>query len=129
MGESTRIEHWRLAAQQGRIAAINMLYQNINEQKSVSNIVPFFWSGQYDIKLRYVGHAEQWDEVLIDGDLDQPEFIAFYLQDNKIMAVAGVNRDKEIAAISELMRQQKMPDATAVKNQAINWIDLLTTNH
>ncbi len=38
------------------------------------------------------------------------------------MAVAGVNRDREIAAISELMRQQKMPDAKAVKEQSIDWI-------
>ena len=126
MGESTRIEHWRLAAQQGRIAAQNMLHQNDQGDSrftpTVDNIVPFFWSGQYDLKLRYVGHAEQWDEIYIDGDLDQPEFLAFYLQGHQIMAVAGVNRDREIAAISELMRQQKMPDAKAVKEQSIDWI-------
>ena len=120
MNESTRIEHWRLAAQQGRIAAANML--GGEKLQSVSNIVPFFWSGQYDIKLRYVGHSESWDEIYIDGNLDEPEFLAFYLKANKVMAVAGVNRDKEIAAISELMRLQKMPDATAVKDTSINWI-------
>ena len=58
------------------------------------------------------------------GDLDQPEFLAFYLQDNKVMAVAGINRDRDIAAISELMRQQKMPDAAAIKTVE-NWIDLV----
>ncbi len=122
MEKSTRIEHWRLAAQQGRIAAANMLGKN--KPCSVAEIVPFFWSGQYDLKLRYVGHAEAWDEVYIDGDLEQPEFLAFYLQDNKVMAVAGINRDRDIAAISELMRQQKMPDAAAIKTVE-NWIDLL----
>ncbi|EAZ89582.1 FAD-dependent oxidoreductase [Crocosphaera chwakensis] len=120
MEKSTRIEHWRLAAQHGRIAAKNMLGHN--QLQDVSEIVPFFWSGQYNLKLRYVGHAEQWDEIAIDGDLDQPEFLAFYLQNNKIMAVAGVNRDQDIAAISESMRQQKMTDATTVKTQKINWI-------
>ncbi|WP_019503672.1 apoptosis inducing factor family protein [Pleurocapsa sp. PCC 7319] len=122
MGESTRIEHWRLAAQQGRIAAENMLHQDTDNRLTVSQIVPFFWSGQYDLKLRYVGHAEKWDEIHIDGDLDRAEFLAFYLQNNKIMAIAGVNRDRDIAAISELMRLQKMPDAATVKDQAINWV-------
>jgi apoptosis-inducing factor 3 len=124
MGDSTRIEHWRLAAQHGRIAAENMLYQHTNNQKTVSEIVPFFWSEQYNLKLRYVGHAEQWDEIFIDGNLtlDKPEFLAFYLQNNRVMAVAGINRDRDIAAISELMRQQKMPDGITVKKTAINWI-------
>ena len=120
MDESTRIEHWRLAAQHGRIAAANML--GGEKLQTVSNVVPFFWSGQYDLKLRYVGHAESWDEIYIDGNLDEPEFLAFYLKADKVMAVAGVNRDKEIAAISELMRLQKMPEATAVKDTSIDWV-------
>ena len=127
MAEHTRIEHWRLAAQQGRIAATNMLRHEGSKKpqsaSTVNNIVPFFWSGQYDLKLRYIGHAEKWDEMFLDGNLDSPEFLAFYLLNGKVMAVAGINRDKEIAAISELMRLQKMPDAATVKNKQTNWLD------
>lgn len=122
MGESTRIEHWRLAAQHGRIAAANMLEK---DRQLVDRIVPFFWSGQYDIKLRYVGHAEQWDEIKIDGNLNEPEFLAYYLKDNRVMAVAGINRDREIAAISELMRRQQMPDAVTVKDTEIEWLEMI----
>ena len=122
MGESTRIEHWRLAAQHGRIAAANMLGKQ--ELQSVAEVVPFFWSGQYDLKLRYVGHAEEWDHVYIDGDLDQREFLAFYLQNERVMAVAGINRDRDIAAISELMRQQKMPSANEIQN--LDWLNLIS---
>ena len=122
MGEATRIEHWRLAAQHGQLAAANMLS---GKTEKVSQIVPYFWSGQYDLKLRYVGHAEKWDEIYIDGDLDEAEFLAHYIKDNKVMAVAGINRDKEIAAISELMRLQKMPDAAQVKGQSVDWLDLI----
>ena len=124
MGESTRIEHWRLAAQHGRIAAKNMLHHNGNKSSTVAvdKIVPFFWSGQYDLKLRYVGHAEKWDEIFIDGDLKRQEFLAFYLRDNKVMAVAGIDRDREIAAISELMRLDKMPDARSIKEPKIDWL-------
>ncbi|MEO0014791.1 MAG: hypothetical protein RLZZ535_3180 [Cyanobacteriota bacterium] len=41
------------------------------------------------------------------------------------MAVAGMNRDRDLAAISELMRLQKMPDAAAVKDTEINWLDMI----
>jgi NADPH-dependent 2,4-dienoyl-CoA reductase/sulfur reductase-like enzyme/nitrite reductase/ring-hydroxylating ferredoxin subunit len=122
MNKSTRIEHWRLAAQQGRIAAANML--NSNQRQEVERIVPFFWSGQYDLKLRYVGHVEEWDEIKIDGDL-KSAFLAYYLKDEQVMAVAGMNRDRELAAISELMRLQKMPQAAAVKDTEINWLDMI----
>ncbi|MDJ0596933.1 MAG: FAD-dependent oxidoreductase [Pleurocapsa sp. MO_226.B13] len=126
MGESTRIEHWRLAAQQDRIAAKNMLYEHDTENAvKVDRLVPFFWSGQYDLKLRYVGHAEKWDKVYIDGDLEQREFLAFYLQGDRVMAVAGINRDKDIAVISELMRQQKMPETAMIQNTSINWTNLI----
>lgn len=87
--------------------------------------MPFFWSGQYDLKLRYVGVADKWNEIYIDGDLEQQEFLAFYLQNNQIMAVAGINRDRDIAAISELMRLQKMPDANKVKDTSISWLEQL----
>ena len=122
MGKSTRIEHWRLAAQHGRIAAANMLDKT---PQPVDRIVPFFWSGQYDVKLRYIGHAQQWDEIKLDGNLDEPEFLAYYLKDNLVMAVAGINRDREIAAISQLMRLQQMPDAAAVKDTEIQWLEMI----
>ena len=121
MAESTRIEHWRLAAQHGRIAATNM----VGNRREVDRIVPFFWSGQYDLKLRYVGHCEDWDDLKIDGDLQQPEFLTYYLKGDRVMAVAGINRDKDIAAISELMRLQKMPDAATVKDTEIDWSDMI----
>lgn len=103
-GKDTRIEHWRLAAQHGRIAGYNMLGNSVPFVG-----VPFFWSGQFDLKLRYVGHAEEWDEIIVDGDLSTEKFIVYYIQDNEVLAAAGCNRDQEMAAISELMRLDQLP--------------------
>jgi len=120
-GESVRIEHWRLAMQQGRVAARNMA----GERDEFAG-VPFFWTGQFDLKLRYVGHSEQWDEVVIDGDLKARKFLAFYLEEGRIAAVAGCGRDQEIAAISELMRQGEMPGAAVVQSgEVVDWLALL----
>ncbi|MEM6754327.1 MAG: FAD-dependent oxidoreductase, partial [Cyanobacteria bacterium P01_C01_bin.38] len=119
-GKPTRIEHWRLAQQHGRIAARNMIGERI---KFAS--VPFFWSGQFDVKLRYAGHAEDWNDIIIQGNLDEQEFLAFYVKDNQILAVAGSQHDKDIAAITELMRLKQMPQASEVRKNKINWIEKL----
>ncbi|NEP18429.1 MAG: FAD-dependent oxidoreductase [Leptolyngbya sp. SIO4C1] len=115
-GEPVRIEHWRLALQHGRIAACNMAGQTVPFKA-----VPFFWTGQFDIKLRYIGHAESWDDLIIQGSLDNKSFLAFYSQAGQVLAVAGAGRDRDIAAISELMRLGQMPAAEAIKKTDIDW--------
>ncbi len=119
-GEPVRIEHWRLAMQHGRIAACNM-----NGQTVPFKAVPYFWSGQFDLKLRYVGHSEKYDDVVVQGSLDDQKFLAFYIEDDQVMAVAGIGRDRDIAAISELMRLRKMPAAGAVKGEDMDWTEQL----
>ncbi|MBV6624267.1 MAG: FAD-dependent oxidoreductase [Rivularia sp. (in: Bacteria)] len=121
-GELTRIEHWRLAQQHGRVAARNMIGEKI---KFAS--VPFFWSGQFDVKLRYAGHAEKWDDIIIQGNLNEQEFLAFYVKDNQVLAVAGSQHDKDIAAITELMRSQQMPSEDEVRQTKINWVEKLNS--
>lgn len=110
-GKRVRIEHWRLAAQHGRVAAKNMLGQD-----EPYGSVPYFWTGQVDLKLRYVGHAESWDEVIIDGDVDAAEFIAYYVEGGEIRAAAGAGRDKEMTALHHLMRQRKTPTVQEVRD-------------
>jgi len=109
-GEYVRIKHWRTAMQQGRIAAHNMA-----GKRTRYNAVPFFWTTQFDITLNYVGHAAGWDEIVIDGDISRHDFIAYYVKDEKVMAAAGMNRDRGLAIIEELMRADKMPSIAELK--------------
>ncbi|MFN6571124.1 FAD-dependent oxidoreductase [Dendronalium sp. ChiSLP03b] len=102
--ESIRVEYWRVAAQQGRIAAQNMAGQPVKFRG-----LPFFWTMQFKFGLRYVGHAQSWDEIVVDGDLQKQQFIAFYIKNNQVLAVATSHRDTETAAISEFMRWNQMP--------------------
>ncbi len=115
-GQPTRIEHWQLAMQQGRIAACNMA-----DQQVTFKAVPFFWTGQFDLKLRYVGHSESYDDIVIQGSLEDKSFLAFYIQDDQAMAVSGIGRDRDIAAISERLRLRDMPSPDTLRAKDIDW--------
>jgi len=100
-GKRMRIEHWRVAEQQGRTAAGNMLGHSEPYTR-----VPFFWTAQHDVIVDYVGHATEWDEIVVDGDIDSFDFLAFYVKDGMVAAVATAGRDQETALLSELMRKR-----------------------
>ena len=122
-GERQRIEHWRTAMQQGRIAAGNMLGKKI-----VYDSVPFFWTRQFDAGLLYVGHAVAWDEIVYQGDLRTREFLAFYVKEDRVLAVAGMNRDREMAAAEELMRLGRMPAAAQLRENSMDLVQALHKN-
>lgn len=95
----TRIEHWRLAEQHGALAARNMLGF---KQKYTG--VPFFWTFHFGKRFGYLGHANDWDEILYDGDVEALTFLAFYLQNGKVAAVLSCGRDHDTASLAEPMR-------------------------
>lgn len=119
-GKQVRIEHWRTAEQQGKIAALNMLGKNVPYSG-----VPFFWTAQAGLNFRYVGHAESWDDMITWGSIADKEFITFYVSGGKVAAAAGNNRDAEMAAIEELMRVGKMPLPEILEKYPIDLEDLL----
>jgi len=119
-GERVRIEHWRTAQQQGRVAAHNMAGRD-----TAFDGVPFFWTRQFDTGLLYVGHATHWDEVVYRGDVAAGDFLAFYVKDGRALAAAGVNRDRDMAAIEELIRLNLMPGADELRGGATDFAGLL----
>jgi NADPH-dependent 2,4-dienoyl-CoA reductase/sulfur reductase-like enzyme/nitrite reductase/ring-hydroxylating ferredoxin subunit len=106
-GERIRIEHWAVAQRQGALAAQNML----GREKRLA-IVPFFWSQHYDVTLRYVGYAADWDELRVDGTIDGLDARIDYLAAGKRLAVATINRDRE-SLEAELAFERQWADATS----------------
>jgi len=89
-GESIRVEHWVVAERQGQVAALNML-----GRRQKFDAVPFFWSQHYDVPINYVGHAQAWDELTIDGDIGTGDCLLRYVRNGRVLAVASINRDIE----------------------------------
>jgi len=100
-GEQIRVEHWVVAERQGQTAAKNIL--GLRERFDAA---PFFWSQHYDIPINYVGHAEKWDAIHIDGDVDKKDCIVRYEQNGRTLAVVTIFRDLEsLKAELEMERQ------------------------
>jgi NADPH-dependent 2,4-dienoyl-CoA reductase/sulfur reductase-like enzyme/nitrite reductase/ring-hydroxylating ferredoxin subunit len=89
-GARIRVEHWVVAERLGQVAAKNILGQRVK-----IDYAPFFWSRHYDQSISYVGHAETWDSIQIDGSVASADCAVRYVAAGKVMAVATVGRDKE----------------------------------
>jgi NADPH-dependent 2,4-dienoyl-CoA reductase/sulfur reductase-like enzyme/nitrite reductase/ring-hydroxylating ferredoxin subunit len=101
--ENIRVEHWVVAERQGQTAALNML-----GQKEAFDAVPFFWSQHYDVPINYVGHAETWDEIAIDGDIAAKDCMLQYKRQGRVLAAASIYRD-----LASLKAELQMEQATS----------------
>ena len=94
-----RIEHWDVAFNQGRYAALNML-----GQQKVYDVVPYFWSDLADWGgMEYVGPASEWDEIWFRGAVADGEFTAWYIQDGKVAAALTVGRSDDLTVAAQLL--------------------------
>jgi apoptosis-inducing factor 3 len=103
-GEPIRIEHWRTALQLGRIAGSNLA----GIARPV-DVVPFFWTAQFDTTLRYVGHARSWDEIVYRGDVEKGDFVAYYVRDGRVHAAVTSGRDRDATIIADTIRRKGLP--------------------
>jgi hypothetical protein len=79
-----------VAQRQGQAAARSILGQG-----EPFNAVPFFWSQHYDVPINYVGHAERWDSIRIDGSIEGKDCALRFLRGDQTLAVATIYRDRE----------------------------------
>jgi len=99
-GRLVRIEHWVLAQRQGQAVG-----RTLAGDRAPFRDVPFFWSAHYDVSINYVGHAERWDAIEIDGSLERRDAIVRYRENRALRAVASVFRDRESLQAELAMEQ------------------------
>jgi 3-phenylpropionate/trans-cinnamate dioxygenase ferredoxin reductase subunit len=85
-GEPLRVEHWGNALEQGPAAARNMLGRAEPYER-----LPYFFSDQYDVGMEYAGFARSWDRVVFRGDPASREFVAFWVEGERVVAGMNVN--------------------------------------
>lgn len=110
-----RIEHWRLAQQQARIAASNMLGEAANYHD-----VPFFWTFHFGKRLDYLGRTTQWDDIVYLGEPETFNFLALICLQGAVEAVVGCEREREVALLAERMKQPLFKDEALMLIEQIN---------
>ncbi|KAI0775025.1 hypothetical protein BD413DRAFT_471840 [Trametes elegans] len=123
-GESRRIEHWNVAGNQGRAVG-----KTIAEGKGQPFVkIPVFWSAQGQ-QLRYCGVGAGYDDIIIDGNPEEMKFVAYYVKQGNVVAVASMQRDPVVIKASELLRLGLMPSAAEIKaGKDLLSIDISTVN-
>jgi 3-phenylpropionate/trans-cinnamate dioxygenase ferredoxin reductase subunit len=98
-GRPIRIEHWDVAFNQGKTAALNML-----GRETEHDVIPYFFSDLADwASMEYVGPAFGWDEEVVRGSIDDGEFSVWYLQDGRVAAALSVGRSDDLEHARRLL--------------------------
>jgi 3-phenylpropionate/trans-cinnamate dioxygenase ferredoxin reductase component len=119
LGERIRVEHWANALNQGPAAARSMLGKGAPYDR-----VPYFFSDQFDLGMEYSGHAVTWDRVVFRGDVAAREFIAFWMDGERVAAGMNVNVWDVTDDIQRLIRDRVAVDDARLADPDVALADL-----
>jgi 3-phenylpropionate/trans-cinnamate dioxygenase ferredoxin reductase component len=98
-GRQLRVEHWDVAFNQGKTAALNMLGHD-----QPHDVVPYFFSDLSDwASLEYIGPALEWEQEVVRGSIGDGEFSIFYLHDNRVAGALSVGRSDDLEYARRLL--------------------------
>uniref|UniRef100_A0A8C2CV71 Apoptosis inducing factor mitochondria associated 3 n=1 Tax=Cyprinus carpio TaxID=7962 RepID=A0A8C2CV71_CYPCA len=100
--KKVNIPHWQMAHVHGRVAALSMM-----GKASDIKTVPYFWTAMFGKSIRYAGYGDGFDDVVIQGDLDELKFVAFYTKSEEVVAVASMNYDPIVSRVAEVFGSGK----------------------
>uniref|UniRef100_A0A673NN14 Apoptosis-inducing factor 3-like n=1 Tax=Sinocyclocheilus rhinocerous TaxID=307959 RepID=A0A673NN14_9TELE len=100
--KKVNIPHWQMAHVHGRVAALSMM-----GKASEIKTVPYFWTAMFGKSIRYAGYGDGFDDVVIQGDLDELKFVAYYTKSEEVVAVASMNYDPIVSRVAEVFGSGK----------------------
>jgi NADPH-dependent 2,4-dienoyl-CoA reductase/sulfur reductase-like enzyme len=103
-GEEMRVEHWTNAAEQGAVAAKNLLAELAGDAGEPYAAVPFFWSDQLDLRIQFLGRADPDGEVrVVAGAPAEGKFLALFERDGRLYGALGVNAPRWVMPMRKLL--------------------------
>ena len=118
-GAGTRIEHWVVAERQGQHAARAMLGSSAPYEE-----VPFFWTRQTGVSLKYVGFAPEWDEIVYRGSVDSGKFLAGDYRGGTLRAAASMGMPVEITAVKVMIGKKRPLPPTRLADESVDLVAL-----
>ena len=118
-GEEIHVEHWEHAQSHGKNLAANL----IQPHSQPYDVLPYFWTDQYDQTFEYLGHTTKWEQTFVRGDLDSGHFTIAYVDEQRVpLAILFANGHEQRDDVTELMsrRQPLDPERFADTNQPLS---------
>ncbi|KAK2523090.1 Aifm3 [Columba guinea] len=115
--KKVNVPHWQMAHMHGRVAALNMLAHGVE-----ISTVPYLWTAMFGKSIRYAGHGEGFDDVVIQGDLDELKFVAFYTKSDEVVAVASMNYDPIVSKVAEVLAAGRTIRKRDVETGDMSWL-------
>lgn len=118
-GEEIHVEHWEHAQSHGKNLAANL----IQPHSQPYDVLPYFWTDQYDQTFEYLGHTTKWEQTFVRGDLDSGHFTIAYVDEQQVpLAILFANGHEQRDDVTELMshRQPLDPERFADTNQPLS---------
>lgn len=120
LGRRLRLESVPNALEQARCVASSLC----GKPKAHASI-PWFWSDQYELKLKMVGLSQGYDQLIIRGSPQSNSFSAFYLKDGQMLAADTVNRPPEFMLAKRFITERIRVDPSLLADDSIPLKDLL----
>jgi 3-phenylpropionate/trans-cinnamate dioxygenase ferredoxin reductase subunit len=109
-----RTEHWANAKFQGAAAGRAMLGDLVPYDR-----IPYFYSDQYDLGMEYTGWASPSDRLVVRGSLADRQFVAFWLNEGRVVAGMNANVWDVAKPIERLIRSRAITDPGALTDPSV----------
>lgn len=121
-GARTRLESVQNAVDQAKCAAANILGKNV-----AYNVVPWFWTDQYNIMLQMAGLSGAADREVLRGDPAAKKFSVFYFKNDRLIAVDSINRPADHMAARKLLAASTQLTPEQAANEGVDLKSLLVS--
>jgi 3-phenylpropionate/trans-cinnamate dioxygenase ferredoxin reductase component len=119
---NVRIEHWANALNQGAAAG-----RNAAGRREPYDRLPYFFSDQYDLGMEYVGLGDPTDDLVVRGDLDGREFVAFWHRERVVTAAMTVNVWDVVDDLRAIVASGRPVDAGRLADEDVPLADVVGT--
>jgi 3-phenylpropionate/trans-cinnamate dioxygenase ferredoxin reductase subunit len=117
-GQLVRLESLQNAVEQGEVVARTIMGEDVTY-----SVVPYFWSNQYDIKIKTIGLFGGYDEAIVRNGMDSDAFSVVYLHDGRVRAVDSINAMKDYVDARRVLGKRVAADV--VRNPAVRLRDAI----
>ena len=117
-----RVEHWAEALNGGLMAGRNMAGASERYERA-----PYFFSDQFDLSMSYIGWAPSWERLVVRGtrDVDNPRFVAWYLDAKEVPQAAVVVNDWDAEeAVGQVVRRNQRVSPERLADESVPFSEL-----